>query len=39
MSAQQMHYLYNIHVAKMRKQKCNPLSYQRFLEIMNGLGF
>jgi hypothetical protein len=39
MSAQQMHYLYNVHKSKMTRQKITPLSYFRFVEILNGLGF
>jgi hypothetical protein len=32
-------YLYQCHRAKMIKQKCSPLSYFRFVEILNSLGF
>lgn len=39
MSASQMQYLYNVHKSKMTKQKIKPLSYFRFVEILNGLGF
>jgi hypothetical protein len=39
MSASQMRYLYNVHKTKMTKQNCTPLSYFRFVEILNGLGF
>ena len=39
MSASQMHYLYNQHKTKMIYQKLKPLSYFRFVEILNSLGF
>lgn len=39
MSASQMQYLYNVHKAKMIQQHVTPLSYFRFVEILNGLGF
>lgn len=39
MSASQMIYLYNVHKAKMIRQHLAPLSYFRFVEILNGLGF
>jgi hypothetical protein len=39
MSASQMHYLYNVHCAKMIRQHLSPLTYYRFREILTGLGF
>jgi hypothetical protein len=39
MSASQMQYLYNVHCAKMRAQGIQNLTYPRFVEILNGLGF
>lgn len=39
MSASQMQYLYNVHKSKMISQNISPLSYFRFMEILNGLGF
>ena len=39
MSASQMRYLYNVHKTKMTHQKLKPLSYFRFVEILNNLGF
>ena len=39
MSASQMIYLYNVHKTKMIKQHLKPLTYFRFVEILNGLGF
>ena len=39
MSASQMRYFYNVHKSKMIKQGITPLSYFRFIEILNGMGF
>jgi hypothetical protein len=39
MSASQMIYLYQIHKTKMIHQHLTPLSYFRFVEILNSLGF
>jgi hypothetical protein len=39
MSASQMHYFYQVHKTKMIQQHLTPLSYFRFVEILNNLGF
>ena len=39
MSQSQINYLWNVHCAKMRKQKLTPLTHRRFTEIIHSLGF
>lgn len=39
MSASQMTYLYNVHKSKMIRQHLTPLTYFRFVSILNSLGF
>jgi len=39
MSASQMQYFYNVHKSKMIRAGITPLSYFRFIEILNDMGF
>lgn len=39
MSQSQMTYLYQVHKSKMIQQHLTPLSYPRFVSILNDLGF
>ena len=39
MSASYMRYLYAVHQSKMIAQNATCLTYPRFVEILNGLGF